>query len=130
MKQHLANRTQATNNTMTLKYLLTFWEQNGPCTSNTGEMSTTRADSYVTCSRTQVDQPVIITTSDALQNLVDQVQKHRHFCRADLHLDLASSSGPFSVGIQSVTGHKASLIWQCLADHEVCWDSSPYLPNG
>ena len=71
---------------------------------------------------------LLLTTSDSLQNLVDQVSQHRMHCNAQLHLDLNGSSGHPANGMTG-TGHTATFVWTCIRKHHLSWDTSPHLPH-
>ncbi len=73
---------------------------------------------------------MLLTMSASLQNLGKQAEKHRLGCSADLHLDLQTSSYGHPGTGHKGTGHSASLVWKCLKEHYINWETSPHLPNG
>lgn len=125
----IAHSGSGTNNTAAIEHLLEFWEQHHGQDYLQPQPQMDRSHSYVTCSPQEVNQPMFLTTSKAIQNLVDQVSRHRATCHAELQLDLKASSGHPGTG-HAGTGHSAHLIWKCLRDHKMQWDTSPHLPNG
>ena len=110
------------NNTDLLHTVLDFWKLHHPDNHNETQgmaMDTTYASSYVPCSKEHVNQELFISTKEAMNSLLLQVEQHRDTCEKRL---LWTES--------SMHGHVCSATLSCGNSHSIRWKSSPYLPNG